>query len=78
MIPSEPVFVPSPGDGREDDGVVLAVVNVNSDDSSFLLILDAETFEERARVLTPVTINHGIHSVFIPPRETQEATMVRY
>lgn len=84
LIPSQPVFVPShrsagnPTD-REDEGVVLAVVNVISDDSSFLLVLNAKTFEEQARIQTPIVINHGIQSVFIPPRrETDTTAMVRY
>lgn len=69
-IPSEPIFVARPSaDGAllaEDDGVVLAVVNIDSDDSSYVVVLDGESFEELARVVTPTTINHGLHSVFIP------------
>ena len=73
-IPSEPVFVPRPAaaaaaaaeDMAEDDGVVLALVNVESDDSSYCVVLDGATFDELARVQTPFVINHGLHSVFIP------------
>ena len=72
-IPSEPVFSPRPGATDEDDGVVLSMVSVNgsdaadeSADASFLLILDGQTFEEVARVETPVVVNHGIHSIFLP------------
>ena len=84
LIPSEPVFVPDPkfspliqavversDQSWEDRGVVLAVVNISSNDSSFLLVLDATDFRELARVQTPIVINHGIHSVFIPPRACQ-------
>lgn len=82
LITSEPVFLPRPclpgtPTHGEDEGVVLSVVNVSSDDSSFLLVLDAKTFEEHARVQTPIVINHGIHSVFIPARrEPREAPAV--
>ena len=67
-IPSEPVFVPRPAAAAaaEDDGVVLALVNVDSDDSSYCVVLDGATFDELARVQTPFVINHGLHSVFIP------------
>lgn len=66
--PSEPVFVASPAKQKEridneeleerieDDGVVLSVVLNVEDQSSFLLVLDGQTFTEVARV----NVNHQL------------------
>lgn len=84
LTPSEPVFIPriaadgiATGSIDEDDGAVLAIVNDPSDDSSFLVILDARTFDEIARVRTPVTVNHGIHSVYMPAPRTELQPKIR-
>lgn len=76
LVPSEPVFVPAPEPAAEDDGVVLSIINDSNDDSSFMLVLDGRTFEELARATTPITVNHGIHSVFIPSQS--KASLHRY
>ncbi|KAL4230270.1 hypothetical protein ACF0H5_010656 [Mactra antiquata] len=54
-FPSEPVFVPRPDATTEDDGVVLSAIGRTDFDeqdgsNAFLLILDAKTMEEIARV----------------------------
>ncbi|XP_070761520.1 carotenoid-cleaving dioxygenase, mitochondrial-like isoform X1 [Enoplosus armatus] len=65
LYPSEPVFVPSPNATEEDDGVVLSVViTPNKDKSTFLLVLDAKTFEELGRAAVPVNIPYGFHGMF--------------
>ncbi|KAM6933561.1 carotenoid-cleaving dioxygenase, mitochondrial-like [Xenentodon cancila] len=65
LYPSEPVFVPSPDGAEEDDGVVLSVViTPNKDKSTFLLVLDAKTFEELGRAEVPVNIPYGFHGAF--------------
>ncbi|KAM7413682.1 hypothetical protein PAMA_020862 [Pampus argenteus] len=65
LYPSEPVFVPSPNATEEDDGVVLSVViTPNKDKSTFLLVLDARTFEELGRAVVPVNIPYGFHGTF--------------
>lgn len=64
--PGEPVFVPRPDGEAEDDGVVLSVVLDAAKDCSFLLVLDAHTFVERARVWAPTRIPMGFHGVFLP------------
>lgn len=65
VYPSEPVFVPSPNATEEDDGVVLSVViTLNKDESTFLLVLDAKTFEELGRAVVPVSIPYGFHGTF--------------
>jgi carotenoid cleavage dioxygenase-like enzyme len=61
----EPVFVPRPGaDGAEDAGVVLSVVLDADAGRSFLLVLDAQSFEEIARAQAPHHIPFGFHGQF--------------
>jgi beta,beta-carotene 9',10'-dioxygenase len=62
--PGEPVFVREPGADGEDDGLILSVVlNVRSR-TSFLLVLDASSFEEQARVQLPHPVAFGFHGNF--------------
>ena len=63
--PGEPVFVPSPQAHKEDDGVILSVVLDASRETSFLLILDAETFTELGRAELPHHIPFGLHGIYI-------------
>ncbi|WP_103028277.1 carotenoid oxygenase family protein [Salinibacter altiplanensis] len=62
--PGEPVFVPAPDATNEDEGVVLSVVLDPEADRSFLLLLDAASFAERARAEVPHAIPHGFHGQF--------------
>jgi len=62
--PGEPVFVPHPDGSAEDDGVVLSVVLDPAAERSFLLVLDAASFEERARAEVPHAIPFGFHGQF--------------
>ncbi|KAG7484812.1 hypothetical protein MATL_G00054770 [Megalops atlanticus] len=65
LYPSEPVFVPSSDAKEEDDGVILSVViTPTQENSTFLLVLDAKTFEELGRAEVPVNIPYGFHGVF--------------
>ncbi len=64
--PGEPVFVPSPDSHAEDDGVVLSVVLDAPKGTSFLLVLDARTFEEIARAEVPHHIPFGFHGQYFP------------
>ncbi|MGI9050816.1 MAG: carotenoid oxygenase family protein [Rubrobacteraceae bacterium] len=59
--PGEPVFVASPEAREEDDGVVLSVVLDAAAGDSFLLVLDAASFEEIARARVPHHIPFGFH-----------------
>jgi carotenoid cleavage dioxygenase-like enzyme len=68
VYPSEPVFVarkpaPKPGMGEtdEDDGVILSVVLDTRVDRSALLLLDAASFSELARVELPTVFPFGFH-----------------
>ncbi len=62
--PGEPVFVPRPDGTAEDDGLVLSVVLDPADEQSFLLVLDADSFQERARAAVPHPIPFGFHGQF--------------
>jgi beta,beta-carotene 9',10'-dioxygenase len=66
--PGEPVFVPAPDQRTEDDGAVLSVVLDARAETSFLLILDARTFEERARAHAPLPVPFGFHGSFFSRR----------
>jgi len=62
--PGEPIFVPEPGGDREDSGAVMSVVLDSRRGQSFLLVLDATSFDELARAYAPHAIPHGIHGAF--------------
>jgi carotenoid cleavage dioxygenase-like enzyme len=62
--PGEPVFVRRPGADGEDDGVVLSVVLDVNAGRSFLLVLDAGSFEELARAEAPHHIPFGFHGQY--------------
>jgi carotenoid cleavage dioxygenase-like enzyme len=59
--PGEPVFVRSPGDEREDGGVLLSVVLDPAAGASFLLVLDATDLTELARAWVPHAVPFGFH-----------------
>jgi beta,beta-carotene 9',10'-dioxygenase len=67
--PGEPVFVAAPGGGAEDEGVVLSVVLDAARETSYLLLLDAASFEELARVEAPHRIPFGFHGQFFADGE---------
>ena len=62
--PGEAVFVATPNATKEDDGLVLSVVLDPEKGNSFLLILDAGTFEEIARAEVPHPIPFGFHGQY--------------
>jgi carotenoid cleavage dioxygenase-like enzyme len=62
--PGEPVFVPRPKSTEEDDGVVLSVLLDAKKGNSFLLILNARSFEELGRVEVPHHIPIGLHGQY--------------
>src|SRR3954452_24739168 len=62
--PGEPVFVGRPGRAEEDDGAILSVVFDSSVNRSLLLVLDARSFEERARAEAPHHVPIGFHGQF--------------
>jgi beta,beta-carotene 9',10'-dioxygenase len=62
--PGEPVFVREPGRDAEDAGVILSVVLDTRAGRSFLLVLDAGSFEELARAEAPHHIPFGFHGQY--------------
>ena len=63
--PSEPLFVPSPDAKDEDDGVVLSTVVGVLGKTSFLLVLDAKTFDEIARAEVTCKLIPALHGAFL-------------
>jgi beta,beta-carotene 9',10'-dioxygenase len=64
LYPGEGVFVPYPDRKAEDEGLLLSVVLDVNKGRSFLLILEAQTMEEKARAYLPHTILFGYHGAF--------------
>lgn len=62
--PSEPVFVGAPNAQEEDDGVVMSIVLDSKKEKSFLIILNATSFKEIARVELPHHIPFGLRGNF--------------
>lgn len=54
----------SPEASSEDDGVILSVVLDGDAGSSYLLALDAITFEELGRAVVPHHIPYGFHGLY--------------
>lgn len=52
-LPWQPVFVPEPYSDREDAGVLLSFVRDQPTGNNFCVVLDTETFTERARIYFP-------------------------
>jgi carotenoid cleavage dioxygenase-like enzyme len=63
-IPASP-FVNTPEAAGEQDGVILSVVLDNRTSRSFLLVLDALTFQELARAVAPHHIPFGFRGQFL-------------
>jgi len=62
--PGEPVFVTDPQGQAEDEGVILSVVLDQNNDSSFLLVLNAQNFQEIARATIQHKIPAGLHGQY--------------
>jgi carotenoid cleavage dioxygenase-like enzyme len=63
--PTEPIFVPKPHSDLEEEGVLLSVVLDGKSESSYLLILNAESFEEMGRAKLPYVVPFGFHGIFL-------------
>lgn len=65
---SEPVFVKNPGDELEDSGWVLSYVFRPETETSEIVILNAQEFEEEpvARIQIPVRVPAGFHGNWVP------------
>ncbi len=62
--PGEPIFVGAPNRTAEDEGVILSVVLDATKGKSFLLVLDAQTFQEQARAEIPHPVLFGYHGAY--------------
>lgn len=65
-VSGEPVFTPDPDDPREDAGWLLNWVTDKGTGDSAMVVLDAETLEEVARVHAPRRVPFGFHGDFLP------------
>ena len=64
--PGEPIFLPDPNGQDEDDGVCLSVVLDGTKGKSYLLVLDAKTFEEVGRAEMETAVGFGFHGTHVP------------
>lgn len=62
--PGEAIFVANPGGNDETVGVILFVALNAKQNRSALVVVDAETFEERARAWAPAMLPLGFHGQF--------------
>ncbi|MBD1909391.1 MULTISPECIES: carotenoid oxygenase family protein [unclassified Leptolyngbya] len=73
--PGEPVFVAAPNTTSEDEGVILSVVLNAQTQNSFLLVLDAQSWNELARVELPYHLPFDFHGQYfdaiVPTERTQ-------
>jgi carotenoid cleavage dioxygenase len=60
------VFVPSGSEAAEDEGVLMGFVHDDTTDRTDLVLLDAGTLEDVARVHVPARIPNGFHGNWIP------------
>jgi beta,beta-carotene 9',10'-dioxygenase len=60
----EPVFLPRPNRADRLEGVVVSVALDGKRGRSFLLILDARSFDEIGRAIAPHVIPFGFHGEF--------------
>ncbi|KAF4984588.1 hypothetical protein FZEAL_265 [Fusarium zealandicum] len=63
-LPSEPIFVPTPGAECEDDGVLLTVAMDSAKRLSSLVVINATTMEEMGRARMPIVMGYGFHGVW--------------
>ena len=64
--PGEPIFIPNPDGTDEDDGVCLSVVLDGRGGKSYLLALDAKSFEEVGRAELEAVVSLGFHGSHVP------------
>ncbi|QYO68011.1 carotenoid oxygenase family protein [Leptolyngbya sp. 7M] len=65
--PGEPVFVAVPDAATEDEGVILSVGLDSQTQNSFLLILNAHSWDEMARVQLPYHLPFDFHGQYFDP-----------
>ena len=63
--PGEPIFLADPEGREEDDGICLSVVLDGSKGKSYLLVLDAKSFEELGRAEMESVVPFGFHGTHV-------------
>ncbi|KAJ9519481.1 hypothetical protein QJQ45_000569 [Haematococcus lacustris] len=64
-LAGEPHFLARPGSTAEDDGVVISIV-MGPEGRSFLVVLDATSWQEVARAQLPFAVPYRFHGTFLP------------
>ncbi len=66
--PAEPIFMPDPDKGEEDEdaGILLVVVLDGYQEKSYLLVLDAKTMREMGRADVGQSVAFGFHGIHVP------------
>ncbi|KAI8111186.1 hypothetical protein M9434_004759 [Picochlorum sp. BPE23] len=64
-LPGEPCFVQNPSSDGEDDGVILSMLIEGDSGASSVLVLDAKSMTELARIPCPIPITSGFHGSFV-------------
>ena len=64
-FPSEPVFVPSPNGGVEDEGVVLSQVLDTDRRETYILVLDGKTLQELGRAYLGMVMPVSFHGAWV-------------
>ena len=64
VVPSLPMFMPTPGGTAEDDGIIITNCTGVNGLKSFFVVLDARTMEEIGRANIPFHVGFGIHGNF--------------
>lgn len=63
-LPNKPIFIAKPGQQKEDEGIIAAIIYDNTTQTSFLLLLDASNFDQLARIKLPHHIPMGVNGIF--------------
>ena len=66
VVCGETVFTPDPARTTEDGGWLLNYVHNSADERSSVVVLDAETLDQLARVDLPRRVPFGFHGSFLP------------
>jgi torulene dioxygenase len=66
-LPSEPIFVATPGAVAEDDGVLLTVAMDAERKKSSLVVINATSMVELGRAQLPIVMGYGFHGIFGGP-----------
>lgn len=62
----EPVFIPDPNGKQEDDGSILIVTKNGREKKTSLKVVDANSFEIKASIDSPISLMFEFHGAFFP------------